>query len=907
MDEELNQQQRAAIEKTDGPCIILAGAGTGKSYTVVEKVNHLVESEKYPAGEILCLTFSNEATNSLKKKVRDRIGGGREVTVKTFHSFCSDVIREHGHLIKVNEDFEILLPDDAKVLVHKYLDISPYWSGRYVSVIQMAKDFGITFEDLMKHTEDIGKDVEKIHSLDDIDEYAEKIRFKFSTLHLDPADTVDDRRAIREDKKDLKEFMSIFDDYKKFNDFTSTWKEYDNLKKERKYLDFSDLISLCLSLFNQYGGNMVSDQYSYVFVDEFQDTNKLQFELIRHICPHNNITVVGDPNQSIYGFRGAYKESFEHFKETFEVNEESDVFKLEKSYRSPDKVLDISYQLIQNNYDNPDDCVHVKNAFNESGDDVKVVELVNAAEEARFIAEEVESAIEGGIALEQICILHRTHRQSGLIRQALDAKNIPTISAGRINLLQTPEIRSAIAYLATLSNLIQRSGTGEQSWWDLFHYKNSLSPQDSILIGRYLKSKRDDEVSIDEALLISKKELKLSVSGEKILDRVIDGLKKCLNSSSKALPELLLDIYEISGLNRAFTFERTPRNVEALMNLRRFHEMADVFYRKHGKTIPEFIDYVEMIDALGVEVEAEKIRHIEAVRLMTIHAVKGLEYEKVIVSNMAKDRFPISRTQTESLIPKHLQPDLQLEMQKWGEVTDKEKQKLIKKYEKNKLLFDERRLCYVAWTRAKKYLTITYAKSYNTEADSTQQSSFLDEIEYQENSNCSYIQDNTETSTILAPSSTAERYKSLLKDQLIKSLDRDDLPTIVERTITYLAARNQSVVDSSNLASVDVPEKEQIQHIYKSKEKLSGLKFDSKNFSFSPTSLTDYDGCPKMFELKHLLQMPQRGDFDASGTSTSMGSFIHQVLEDGVKKQFKTKEEFIKHSKNWVKHMNTRD
>ena len=899
LDNILNTVQKAAVEKTSGPCIILAGAGTGKSHTVIEKINFLVEKKIHPADEILCLTFSNEATNSLKRKVRDRIGG--DVTVKTFHSFCSDVLREHGHLIGIDEGFEVLVPDDAKVFVHKYLGITPYWSGRYVSVIQMAKDFGIRLSDIEEYTDGILGALSKFHNTGSLDEYAERQRYRLSTLHLDPSDTKENRKAIRDEKRELKEFMSLYDEYRKFKDFTIAWKSYDELKKEGKYLDYSDLITFCLDLFNQYGGERVSENYSYVFVDEFQDTNRLQFDLIRHICKNNDITVVGDPNQSIYGFRGAYKESFDQFKKSFDVNDETDVFKLEKSYRSPDKVLDISHQLIQNNYEDPNECVHVKNAHNQAGQDVKIVELVNSKEEARYISEEVEKAIGEGVSPDQICILHRTHRMSAIIRRALESKNIPVITAGKTNLLQTEEIRTAIAYLGTLSNLIQRSGTGEQGWWDLFHYRNALSPPDSVKLGRYLKSKRKEEISIDEALLSARKEIGLSPSGEKTVEWVVEGLKKCMKASRKSLPDLILDIYGISGLNRAFTYERSARNIEALMNLRKFHEMADQFYQKHGKTVPQFIEYVEMMDSLGVEIEAEKIRHIDAVRLMTFHAVKGLEYELVIVSNMAKDRFPISRTQTESLIPNHMLPDYQIELEKLGDANEKEREKHLKKYEKNKLLYDERRLCYVAWTRAKKSLTITYARSYNNEADSTQQSPFLDEIRYRENTSCEYSKDYGETSTLLAPSSYAERYKSLLKDQLIKSLDRDNLSEIVARTISYLAARDQKPIDLNELSKVRIGEKDQIIHINKSKERLSGLKFDPKDYSFSPTSLIEYDSCPKKFELKNLLQMPERGDFDAGGTSTTMGSFIHRVLEDGVKDRFKTLEEYIKHSKELMK------
>ncbi|MCF7861827.1 UvrD-helicase domain-containing protein [Candidatus Woesearchaeota archaeon] len=315
----LNSQQEIAVKKTDGACVILAGAGTGKSFTVIEKVNYLVHVEKkYKPEEILCLTFSNEATNSLNRKLQEKLNTASNVLVKTFHSFCADILREDGHLIKIDEGFEILLPDDAKILMHKYLNIAPYWANRYISTIQNAKDFGITLDELKTYFEKVKTGLEEelpngVQTEDEISEYEEKQRIKLQTLHLMPSGTVDERKEIREEKKTIQGFLSAYDEYLKFKEFIEAWDGYDSLKKEHNYLDFSDLNLLVIQLFNQFGADKYVDQFKYVFVDEFQDTNKLQFALIEFIAKHGNITVVGDPNQSIYGFRGAYKESFDHY------------------------------------------------------------------------------------------------------------------------------------------------------------------------------------------------------------------------------------------------------------------------------------------------------------------------------------------------------------------------------------------------------------------------------------------------------------------------------------------------------------------------------------------------------------------------------------------------------------------
>jgi DNA helicase-2/ATP-dependent DNA helicase PcrA len=857
--------------QVDKACVILAGAGTGKSYTIKQKAKYLVEELKYTPSEILCLTFSNEATNSLKKGMQEEINSTDDVDVKTFHSFCADILREEGHLVGIDEGFEILLPDDAKIFMHKYLQIKPYWSNRYINTISTAKDFGIDINDIKGH---LAKLKENIPG-DDIEEQATNMKVELQTMHLD-----DNTKELRERKKEIQTFLKAFDNYSRLKDFIQAWEDFDKLKKEKNYLDFSDLNYYTLKLLRQFGHK--KDMYKYVFIDEFQDTNKLQFELIELIAGQN-ITVVGDPNQSIYGFRGSYKESFEHFMKVFKVEK---VYKLDKSWRSPNQILNAAHELIKNNYEKPEDCIIIKNAKDIEGDKVRVTELVNKNEEARYIADLVQEKIDAGISKEQICILHRTHKQAEEIKQALNLKSIQYISAGKIDLLQKREIRTTIGYLSILSNLMNRSGTGEQSWWDLFHFQNTLSPEDSVKIGRFLKKNNnyetpiEDQIGIDELLLNSISELDLTDEAKTIINRVVEKLREILRYSNKPLPELILDVYEISGLNRAFSHERNIQNIESLMNLKKFYEIAENYYALHEKSLTEFIKYLEMVDTLGVSIDASKILHIDAVRLMTIHASKGLEFDVIITCNLAKDRFPVGRTRNEPLIPKELLPDFNAQISDWKEegLSEKEIEKKIKEYDKSIQLFEERRLCYVAWTRAKKELHLTYARSYNDEPDSTTKSQFLDEIKYEET--CEFVKDEEEKSMLIAPNSKYEEYKSMLKDQLFKALDTESTDDLKKRLTTYLVCRDKTIIEDSTLTK-----EQQQRHLDKCTEDTSGIKFNAADFTFSPTALIDYSECPKKFELSKIYQMPQRGDFESDGTGASLGSFVHKVLELGIEQK----------------------
>jgi len=877
--------------QVDKACVVLAGAGTGKSYTLKQKAKYLVEKLKYNPEEILCLTFSNEATNSLKKGMQEEINSTEDVNVKTFHSFCSDILREEGHLVGIQEGFEILLPDDAKIFMHKYLEIKPYWSNRYINTISTAKDFGIDITDIKKHLNKLKDNFIG----DNLDEQAVSMKTELQTMHLE-----DNSKELRDRKKEIQNFLKAFDNYSRLKDFVKAWEDFDNLKKEKNYLDFSDLNYYTLKLFREFGAK--KEQYKYVFIDEFQDTNKLQFELIEFIAGQN-ITVVGDPNQSIYGFRGSYKESFEHFMKVFNVEK---FYKLDKSWRSPNQILNATHELIKNNYEKPEDCIIIKNAEDIEGDKVKVTELVNKNEEARYIADLVQQKIEEGVSKEQICILHRTHKQAEEIKQALDLKDIQYISAGKIDLLQKREIRTVIGYLSILSNLITRSGTGEQAWWDLFHFQNTLSPEDSVKIGRFLKKNNnhetpiEDQLGIDDLLLNSVSKLNLSEEAKVIIKRIVDKLRELLKFSNKPLPELIMDIYELSGLNRAFSHERTIQNIESLMNLKKFYDIANNYYSLHEKSLTEFIKYLEMVDTLGVSIDASKILHVDAVRLMTIHASKGLEFDIIISCNLAKDRFPVGRTRNEPLIPKELLPDFKAQIDDWKEegLDDKEIEKRIKDYDKSIQLFEERRLCYVAWTRAKKELYITYARSYNDEPDSTTKSTFLDEINYIET--CEFIKDEEEKSLFLAPNSRSERYKSMLKDQLVKSLDIEDIANLKKRLVTYLVCRDKQLIEDQSFSK-----EEQQKHLDKCTEDVSGIKFNATDFTFSPTALIEYSECPKKFELSKIYQMPQRGTFESDGSGMALGSFVHKVLELGVNQKkedlqgYKDIAKELQKEKNW--------
>ncbi len=899
----MRSHQDRAIEKTEGPCLIMAGAGTGKTYTIRKKIKHLVENEICRPEDILCLTFSNEAAGNLKDKIeQDGVENASEITIRTFHGFCADILKEYGHIIGIDPEFSILLPDDAKVVMHKYIGLSPVDSNRYISSISKAMDLGIKRQDIQRHVSGLGKN---IGDCKDLKKRMDSTMFELSRLHLRDDDTKDERKNTRELKRRLKQELKALQEYDRFERFCDAWKNYESYKQENDLLDYSDLNTKVIELMESLGPEELSRRFSHIIVDEFQDTSKQQFRLLEMIASENrNITVVGDPNQSIYGFRGAYKESFDHFKNIFGVDSDKDIFMLDKSYRSPDTVLDISYDLILNNYDEKDDCIRIKNAGGKKGKPVKVMDLPGRWDEACRIADVIEREISKGTPLDEICVLYRTHKQGKIIQKAIESRSISTVYAGRTDLMQTPEIRTVISYLSMISNLRKRTGTGEQAWWNLLHYKNSLSPRDSVIIGRKLKEMRKEGISIDELLLNGLDDLDISASSKRKIENIISKLRKMISSDKKSLPDLVLDIYEITGLNKAFSNVRSNREKEALMNLNRFHEIAEDYYRRHDRDLSSFIEYLEMLDELGVNIDASSIKEPNAVRLMTIHAVKGLQFDTVIVSYLAKDRFPLERTRRDPLIPYGLMQDLQKYLEEQGDMDEKERDRAIRQYEKACLMYEERRLCYVAFTRAKRQLVLTYARSYDGTDDSSGPSRFLEDIDFRKNESIVFEEQGQATNTDheKSPESSVTGTSMLqrMRRSLTEAIETEDLEDISTRLVSFLSLRDGKIPDPSSLdLNAHIDRKEIEQMIIEQKENIPSASFEPSNFTFSPTALLDYSDCPKKYEMKHIFQMPERGMDKWDSAST--GSFVHRLFEIGVTEGFKTKQEFTDMSREMAK------
>ncbi|MEK6915495.1 MAG: ATP-dependent DNA helicase [Nanoarchaeota archaeon] len=670
------------IEKVTGPCVILAGAGTGKTRSIIEKLKHLINNKTYPIERVVCLTFSNEAVNTLIQRILPFLKE-KEPIIKTFHSFCAELLRNHGMKIGINPKFKIILPDDGKILLHKYFKINPYLCNKYIEEIGTKKDLGTSLENYSSNKK-------TSEELEFIAKRLEDLNFKINTAHL--------VKIPRTELDKLKEEKGKLELELNKGKFYQAWNSYEKIKSTKNGLDYNDLHHKALELLNKHPE--IANDFDYIIVDEFQDTNKMQCLLLDKIAKKRNITVVGDLNQSIYGFRGAYDQNFSYFKEIMNVKE-TDIYALDKSYRSTNKILSISHDLIKNNYSVKEDCFEVRNAYNETGENIKVYELKNSKEEIRKITELIKEELTRGTSLKEICVIFRTHQQSNPLKKHLEYENIPYTSVNKESLLKIPLIKYVRAYLTIVDKILNKSKGGDSSWWELVQ-NSAMKKEDKITLTQKIRSLKDEECL--SVKLVNEEINELSKEGETIFESIKENILSLSKEAKPNIKELTKKIYECLASDT-----ENEKNNREIVALERFYEFVSDFSETDSENLTDLIYHLYTIDTLQITLEAPSLNK-EGIRIMTNHATKGLEYESVIISSMVQKKFP---------------------MEKHNEEESMEKQ-----------IMEERRLCYVGFTRTKKRLYLTYAKEYSSRL--FEPSQFLKEINYQNNQCIDFTKDEME-------------------------------------------------------------------------------------------------------------------------------------------------------------------
>lgn len=590
----LNDKQREAVEHIDGPCLVIAGAGSGKTKVLTTRIANLI-AQGIPSYNILAITFTNKAAHEMKERL-EKLVPDNQAFVGTFHSFGVRIIRENAPLLGLDRNFSILDSDDVLSIIKKIL-----------------KDNGY----------------------DTKNNPPSYIRNRISTIKNDMLtdDEINNTLRTPQDKIAIEVYY-----------------QYKDVLRKNNSVDFDDLLRLPVKLFTEHKDVLADyqEKYRYILIDEYQDTNEVQYKLSKLLAKkYQNIFIVGDPDQSIYMFRGANFRNILNFEKDYK---NAKVIPLEENYRSTTSILDTANSVIKNNKERKE-----KKLWSSKGEGskVKYLRAYDGKHEINLVLDEIKRLLEQGYEKKNISVLYRTNAQARLVEEMFLKANVPYKVVGSYYFYSRKEIKDLICYLRLILN-----NNDEISLRRIINVpKRGIGPSTIQKLENVAKEKN---ISIFEAIESGReKEFK---------DLILDLTQK---SEDLTLTELIDLILDETNMKSEYENDKSIENELRLDNLEEFKSITKTFEERTGSvSLADFLEEISLIADVTEHKEDEDV-----VTLMTIHSAKGLEFEVVFLIGMEDGIFPHQNSFCEE----------------GG-------------------LEEERRLCYVGITRAKEKLYISNAK-----------------------------------------------------------------------------------------------------------------------------------------------------------------------------------------------------
>lgn len=794
----LNEQQKKAVTHEKGPSLVIAGAGTGKTTVITNRVLWLIQNCGVKPDSIVALTFTDKAAHEMEERI-DRLlpYGYTSIWAHTFHKFCEKILRIHGFEIGLHTDFRVITGTEQWLLVKNHLD--RFDLNYFKPIGNPTKSIQILLNHFSRCKDEYILPKNYL-------EFIENIRLNNDARQLFEVGA--HYEHLTDDEKSELSISAL----KKYDEVSKAYATYQKILEENNYLDFGDLITLTYRLFRERA--LVLDHYRNKFtdilVDEFQDTNSIQYNLVKLLAyPLNKLMVVGDDDQSIYRFRGASIKNIMQFKDDFPEAEE---IVLTKNYRSNQKILDQSYKLIQNNnpyrLESKLGIVKKLESFTNESGIVEHLHCSTSENEVSTVIEKIKSIKNSNEAIlwSDFAILMRANNHAQPFINALENQKIPFQFVASKGLYLKPIILDIISYLKSLYNHYDDSA--------LYRVLNipsfGISYDDCIKITHYTHQKG---IGIFDAL--EKITLISGISENGVITcnllRTLFSKQAQMLRETSTLSDLLVSFLHDSGYLDYLTKEDSIDNYYALTHLEQFHTRIKNYMERYPSGgLKEFLEIIALEFEAGEtgSLHNESDFDSDKIQLMTVHSSKGLEFSYVFIVHMVDQRFP-TRERSEALpIPREL-------------VSGNDE-----KTEDDQHLSEERRLLYVAMTRAKKELYLTSAENYGG-VRKKKLSPFLQEIGFSPTMN-NLIKEN--------------------KDSL--KMTSDD-----------------SSIGVKNMDS-----------------KMKGLI--PKKFSF--TQLKDFNTCPLLYKYKYLFKVPTKGGYQMSFGSSmhkTLERFFREAMEHGENKQ----------------------
>ena len=624
----MNENQLKAILKTQGAVMVIAGAGSGKTRVLTNRIAYLIAEKNVLESNILAITFTNKAAKEMKERIYSLVGEtSKYIWINTFHSMCVRILRQHIDLLGYNKNFTILDTSEQKTIIKnivKELNLSEdsYQPNNILKIISNSKN-----------------------SMISVNEMKAQARFGF-----------------------MKNVAEIYEYYQKY-------------LKKNSVLDFDDLMLKTIVLFEKHPEVLAiyQNKFEYIHVDEYQDTNVIQYKLIKMLSEvHKNICVVGDDDQSIYSWRGACSDNIINFEKDYE---DVEVIFLDQNYRSNSTILDAANAVIKNNTDRKDKALWSEN---KGGDKITVYAATNDKDETDDIAKKILDLKAQDIDYKDIAILYRANYLSRSMENSCMAFGIPYKLIGSLKFLQRQEIRDLLAYMNVIVNRndefslrriinVPKRGIGASSMAKIDNYAEQYG------LSLFEALKNIDMIGVSKKI----------ITNIHLLTQLIE---KYSQTEQYSIEDLIVGIYKDSGYESmlkesadAYAESRIENISELVSSAKQFSSMND--------------NLIDFISEMSLTSDADDENEDDSVVLSTVHAAKGLEYRVVFIMGLEENLFPSIRD---------------------AESSEDERNKME----------EERRLAYVAITRAKEKLFMSYAnrRMQFGSIKNNKRSRFLDEV-----------------------------------------------------------------------------------------------------------------------------------------------------------------------------------
>ena len=624
----MNENQLKAILKTQGAVMVIAGAGSGKTRVLTNRIAYLIAEKNVLESNILAITFTNKAAKEMKERIYSLVGEtSKYIWINTFHSMCVRILRQHIDLLGYNKNFTILDTSEQKTIIKnivKELNLSEdsYQPNNILKIISNSKN-----------------------SMISVNEMKAQARFGF-----------------------MKNVAEIYEYYQKY-------------LKKNSVLDFDDLILKTIVLFEKHPEVLAiyQNKFEYIHVDEYQDTNVIQYKLIKMLSEvHKNICVVGDDDQSIYSWRGACSDNIINFEKDYE---DVEVIFLDQNYRSNSTILDAANAVIKNNTYRKDKALWSEN---KGGDKITVYSAANDKDETDDIAKKILDLKAQDIDYKDIAILYRANYLSRSMENSCMAFGIPYKLIGSLKFLQRQEIRDLLAYMNVIVNRndefslrriinVPKRGIGASSMAKIDNYAEQYG------LSLFEALKNIDMIGVSKKI----------ITNIHLLTQLIE---KYSQTEQYSIEDLIVGIYKDSGYESmlkesadAYAESRIENISELVSSAKQFSSMND--------------NLIDFISEMSLTSDADDENEDDSVVLSTVHAAKGLEYRVVFIMGLEENLFPSIRD---------------------AESSEDERNKME----------EERRLAYVAITRAKEKLFMSYAnrRMQFGSIKNNKRSRFLDEV-----------------------------------------------------------------------------------------------------------------------------------------------------------------------------------